>query len=1228
MPELSPKQRKITELRDCNILVSAAAGSGKTSVLVERIIKRITDDTDPIDIDRILVLTFTRAAAGEMRSRIADAIAKLIEDNPHDERLKRQAGLIYNAQINTIDSFCLNILSNNFTEIGLEPGFRVADEKEIKILEDQVLDETLEEVLGQREADDGDKIDGLTEFLDRFESKDNMRKIRNSISDVYKEADKAPFIEDYIEARRRDYEVSGSDELIKTPWFMEFYGDARQMLESAADKYRMLRELCSTSGPAEYLPMCDSDGEILDRLLNAKGYEELRKAAESGISWFRRPGKASCDPQTKEEACKLRDLYKDLINKVVSDYLSIPLDIQTECMQKTGKAVNALLDIVWLYHQRLSNIKREKGLLTFSDVEHMALRILLRKEGDTYVPTQVALDYRNVYRELMIDEYQDSNRTQEWLIHAISGEDEGIYDRFIVGDVKQSIYRFRNADPTLFMEKYTEYTPDTGDHVRIDLSMNYRSRQQVLSTVNAVFERIMDREIGGVDYDEANRLHYGGLFDDPQGEDPERESHYRSEIILTEYEKDSGLGKTAQEAHVLAMRIKKLIEEQVIFDLKTKEYRECRYRDIVVLMRSTPGDIDDMRHILEENGIPVHMPSKGGYFDTTEIVAVLNFLKILNNPYEEIALYGTLKSVFGGFDENEAAVIRLSGEGLYDGLKNLSRIYAELAEDTGKARIPEALNGFDTEEIRQLGLRVTHFLEQYNELRNIMPYTPVYKLIRMIFDRYDYVEYVSALPAGDRRKANVLALLGKAESYDSNGFGGIFDFCRYIEKMRKYDSDEGEAMTLGENENVVRIMTMHKSKGLEFPVCILAGLGRKLNFQDSKAEIVFHDRYGLALDHIDSGRRVKYRDMRKRFLVSRINRETISEELRIFYVAMTRAKEKLIMSAVIDPKEAEGPNICENSLDITERMKIDSFYKILKMTRGNDDWGGQCDVISHNAEDIEKTEANSLGNEGIRRETFPEKMTEVSPQDVDAANELKNKIMFKYTHKELENLYTKTSVSELKMAAIHEGLLKGDRYDIPDDFFKLHEEEAYIPSFAGEEKDKAPSGADVGSAFHRVMELVDFTDAEGLTEAGLDGQMEKHLKSGALLKEDYELVNKAKIVDFAGSDIGKRMKKAAAEGRLYKEKPFVLGISADRLDPTFPADETVMIQGIIDVFFIEDDHVVLLDYKTDSVREAGELTSRYKTQMDYYEEALRRILGKNVSERILYSFALEKAVNC
>ncbi len=1207
--ELSKTQQKIVDMRDHNILVSAAAGSGKTRVLVERILSRLRDHADPIDIDQILVLTYTRAAEGEMRDRIAKAIGEIIDNGEADEHMVRQAALVYNAQITTIDSFCLDILRNNFTQIGLEPGFKAAADEEISSLAEEALDEVLEEVLALKDP----QIDA---FLERFESKDNLRKIKESISATYSKALNAPFVEDYIEERRRDYDIDSAAELFASAWYKDLWQDVCDTIHGIDVRLGEFRDHVETFGPEEYLPICDSDSELVGRLVGAHDLTELAKMLATDISFATLPRKVSADNEVKEAAKALRELYKELIKDLAKRYADFEPNAVADMMKFTDKAVNGLMDVVLKYHECLEKKKRDKGLVTFSDMEHMALKILLVKENGKYVPTQVAKDYRGIYKELMIDEYQDSNYTQEWLIHSISGEDEGIFDRFMVGDIKQSIYRFRNADPSLFSSKYDSYSPDESeDRVRVDLSVNYRSRAEVLDTVNTVFERTFDRYMGGIEYGELHRLNYGGGYDDY----PVEGDACKSELMITGLSGEPGISREKQEACSIAARIKRLIKEQFIYDDEVKSMRRCRYKDIVILLRSMSYDVDEMRRTFEQEGIPVHVTSKSGFFDAGEITTVLNYLSIIDNPGKDIPMYGSMMSVFGGFDENDAACLKTLGmKNLYEAMKRLGD------SDIDPGEIFECVRGG----YAGLKARSADFIGRLQKYRDMVPYTPVYKLLRLIYSDSDYVDHVASLPAGEQKKANVLALLSKAEAFEHDGFRGIFDFNRYIERIHRYEADEGEVMTLDENADVVRIMTMHKSKGLEYPVCILAGLNKKFNMMDSREEVIFHEKYGIGLDYTDAAKRAKYRDLRRRYIADKISLDARSEEMRVLYVAMTRAKEKLIMSATVKDIEEDFKVFEGDPKDRLERKKCASFLDILRLSRGNDDWNGQCSLIPIYPENISTETIREYTNMDSDRTKLIAELTHVSDDDMRAADTMRSKIGYNYPHPELKELYTKTSVSELKMAAMKmHAFGTADSDDGAVELFEHRDTETYIPTFAGENA-KAMSGTAVGSAYHRVMELIDYCDTVDFDAYKLDTQMNGYIANGALLIQDYELIKKEKVTDFVNSPLGRRMSKAAGAGMLYREKPFVIGISAGRLNEEFPEEETVLIQGIIDAYFEEDGHIVLLDYKTDAVRTETELIDRYKTQLDYYEEALARLTGKPVSERLLYSFALEKTISC
>ncbi len=1276
MPNLSSEQREAVELRDCNILVSAAAGSGKTTILVERIIQRIKDEKEPVNIDEILVLTFTKAAAGEMRDRIATAIEKELLNNPEDEHMQKQSMLIYNAQITTIDSFCLSILKNNFAEIGLEPGFRLAKEAEMTFLTEDVLDETVEELLANRD------LENIDIFLNRFESKDNVNKIKQSILEAYKEADKAPFPEEYFDIHKRDYDVKDEADLCSKDWFIGLWDNITLDIKGAKQIAEELLNVLSLIGPEEYIANIESDIEFIEELENCGSYRELWDYFSKDIKW-QRLNKCSASDDLKLPAQDKRKLYKDLIDKIKKDYFSQSISNVIENMQETSKAVTALMEATKGFYHNLEAKKREMGLITFSDMEHMALKILLHKEEGEYLPTRAALEYRDMFKELMIDEYQDSNYIQEALIHSISGEDEGRFDRFMVGDIKQSIYRFRNANPELFVSKYLSYTKGTGDKRRIDLSKNYRSRTSVIDMVNTVFERIMDKDVGGVDYDADSRL-YCGIT-----EPLEHAASDRAELLIADANSVGEVRAEELESLMIAKRIKSLMQEYKVWDSKQEIFRACTYRDIVILVRSGGAFTDSLKRVMEEQGIPAYVTSKTGYFNTLEIVTLLNFLSVLNNPYNDTPLFGTMLSLFGEFDENEVASLKILCQGsLYEALK-----YGAEFDIEGILEEREELRVLDLRALKDKSIRLLKNIESY---RRLIPFTPINELLRLIINNSRYLEYMSALPMGNQRRANILMLLKKAASFEQEGFRGLFNFNRYIEKLHKYESDEGEVVTLDENADVVRIMTMHKSKGLEFPICILANLSKKMNRADERAEVIYHNKYGLGLNYIDYIHRAKYQDMRKKFIASAIHKDSLSEELRVLYVAMTRAKEKLIMTAVSDKLEEYGgdrvgasvvvngrnetslagsksangrgmsgaedesrggyeqetaeatetaetaetagltmgndSSVINRLLPRSMRLKISSYLDAITLAKEEDNWNNNCDTKIYTYDDLRDMEVV----EAVKsQELYEELRRYIEKADisvnVDSATDVKTTDLlehldFVYAHENLKNLYTKTSVSELKLKAINDGLLLSDTEEVSHELFATSDTEEYIPSFVKQELKEA-SGATRGSAYHRVMELMPFNKiTDEINIIKLDELMEEYLATGELLKEEYTLVDKEKICIFLHSDLGKRMIEAAKGEKLYLEQPFVLGISADRLSQEFPKEETILIQGIIDGYFIEDNQIILMDYKTDRVRLGKELVDKYRIQLDYYKEALERIAGLRVKEMLIYSFHLDSTI--
>ncbi len=1219
MANFNEEQLKVINTRGSSILVSAAAGSGKTTVLVERIIRRISDEKDPINIDELLVLTFTKAAAGEMRQRISAAIDEALQMDPDNEHLRRQEALVYNAKITTIDSFCLNLLKNNFAEIGLEPGFRTANENEMKFIMDEVLDETMEEILGSH------SIEYLDEFLGYFESKDNITKVKNIISETYAKACNAPFVEDYIDNRRYDYALDETGTLDEIQWARDYLAMMHTYLQGVLSSIEEFRTVIVNSGYDGYLATCDADEEVVKALLECESYAAMKKVAET-VSLPRLASIKGVDEEVRNAIKSKRESYKKVLDKKIFDVLKLYDDELTTRMEKTSHVINALMDAVSLYHNKLTEAKLKKNIVTFSDMEHMALKILLCKnEKGEYEPTQTALDYRLGFKEIMIDEYQDSNDTQEMMLSCLSSESENVYNRFIVGDMKQSIYRFRNAKPDIFRNKYDSYSKEAGaPYYRIDLSKNYRSRASVIECVNAVFEKMMAVDLGGIAYDEDSRLYTAGTF-------PETDMDTKATLMLVEQSPDSGDDKDALESMLIAQKINELIRTYKVCDKATGEMRECTYRDIVILLRGGSEYAENLYNTLTGAGIPAYVTSKSGYFDAVEIVDILNYLAILDNPSNDIPMFGALTGPFGTMDEEQVTLLHIlqPGNCLVEALNTV--------ELTSLEELIEKLPQIDSEKLAQLKNAVTVFLSAFNEYRKLVPYTPIHKLIRRLIKDNNYYTAIDSSPQGQQKHANVAMLLNKAQKFESDGFRGLFAFNRYIEKLHKYGYDDGDAAVLDENADVVRIMTMHKSKGLEFPVVILANLGKQLNLKDGDGDVIFHDRFGIGLKYIDAKRRSKMEDLRRKYISECIKADSIAEEIRILYVAMTRPKEKLIMTACVKDLEkvTQVSEACmpDNSgvskpLPYLERLSCGSFLDMIMKSRGHNDWNGQLALETYRYEDIVTGEVSDRVDDNVRKEQLGA-LIKKGKGDESLINRLRERADWRYGYEYLSKLYTKTSVSELKMASIHDELISGELESVPETFMQLHEQQQYVPDFIGETND-TPSGAMRGSAYHRVMELIPYATLkvdEDYTEAILDEHMNRMIAEGRIAAEGYALVNRSKICDFVNSKLGKRMIDAAKQGNLYLEQPFVLGIGADRLSKDYTSDETVLIQGIIDVFFIENGEAVLLDYKTDSVKNADELIKRYQTQLDYYDEAITRIMDIKVKERIIYSFSLGAVIS-
>lgn len=1242
------KQQQVIDERNCNLLVSAAAGSGKTAVLVERIVKMICDKEHPVDIDRLLVVTFTSAAAAEMRERVSNAINDRLSAEPENEHLQRQATLLHNAQITTIDSFCLSVLRNQFHTIGLDPGFRIGDEGEVKLLRADVLAEVLEEQYALENPE-------FLSAMDYFSTGSRDDAVEDIVGRLYDFAMSNPFPEEWLEQRRGDYSTRAAEEgarFEELPWVQELLEETARLVRDCAEKLREARRICEEpDGPYFYGELLEREEEMIEGLLDGcempeVNFDEL--AADFGALKFDRlPSKKddSVNVLKRELAKNLRTEAKETLNGLREAYFFQTREQILSRMQVCERAVGALIDLVLVFKEAYDAKKREKNLLDFDDVEHLALSVLVcRTEDGKTEPTQTALEYRSFFREIMIDEYQDSNLVQEYLLSAISGESEGRFNRFMVGDVKQSIYKFRLARPELFLEKYQQYAQEERQGQKtakkIDLHQNFRSRREVLESTNGVFAHMMGEAVGGIVYDDQAALHLGADYPEP-----EREGENDTELLLFQTgDKPDELSVKEQEAYGVAARIKELLRTFQVTRRGPEgvSLRKVSYRDIVILLRTTSGWDEVFKRVLEEQGIPVHMTSRTGYFAAGEVQELLHFLRVLDNPLQDIPLYGALHSWLGGFSDEEIALIRADGK--------------------REAYLYDALCRFPQQEAAQAQLtlreKAQSFCRMVDRYRRMASYLSVQELLQTILRETDYLHYVAVKPDGSKRRANVEMLLVRAAAYEKSSYFGLYHFLRYMEQLEKYEVDYGEAGLLDENADVVRLMSIHKSKGLEFPVCFVCGLSKRFQTRDSSAHLVVDMDAGIGVDYVNPELRVRGRDVRRKVIADKLRRDNLAEELRILYVAMTRAKEKLILTGTLKSAEKTAMSLLplrareELLLPYERFLSASSFLDLvlaaLAQNQCMDEFyeGGAVPVESGNPhyldqlffkvrllpweESVEEALEERLARDVLNRRLLLS--DEKRDTDAELMTYMSECFSYRYPHENLATLYTKTTVSELKKAGLHEA------EEAPAVLYEEEPVVPYLPRFI--KNDESVSGTQRGTSFHKVMELLDFAAFQKLTDMSREGtpsreetdgflqrELERMSAAGKLPEEYRAAVSAEKLALFLQSSAAARMARAAQNGRLHKEQPFVLGIPANRLKEEFPESETVLVQGIIDVFFEEEDGLVVLDYKTDAVKTAGELVQRYRVQLDYYAQALEQIYGRPVKEKIIYSFKLGREIS-
>lgn len=1195
----TPDQQKVIDLRNRNILVSAAAGSGKTAVLVERIITRLTKDASPIDVDQLLIVTFTEAAAAEMKERIRNAIEKALEAEPENAHLQRQSSLIHNAPITTIHSFCLSVIREYFHTIDLDPSFRIGEEGELKLLKRDVLEDVLEKWYQESSPE-------FIQFLESIATGKDDRKIEEVILQLYDYSRSYPNPEKWLKHCVDNYAIESEKEFEQSAFAKKILTYVQHILSDVEANLQCARAIClEEDGPRAYEETIESDLLLVKKIGETNSYHGKQQIfASMKLASLKANRDKSVDEEKIAQVKLLRDECKKAIEELKEDYFFDSVEAILCGMHAAKSNVAVLVDIVKEFAQEFSKKKQEKNIIDFNDMEHLALRILTIEEDGKLIPSTVAKEYQERFAEVMIDEYQDSNYIQESILTSVSTVSKGQPNIFMVGDVKQSIYRFRLSRPELFMEKYDSYSTEDAKKQRVDLSKNFRSRREVLESTNFIFKQIMMKAFGGIAYDDKAALYVGASYEDmPNNE---------TEICLVDAaDFPNGENKRELEALAVASKIKALVNTHQILDKKTGEYRKAGYRDIVVLTRSLKGWTDVFLKVFKQEDIPAYSASREGYFQTREIQMLLDYLRVLDNPLQDIPFVSTLTSPFARISDEELAQIKSEREEKYFYQKVIS--YVEHGKN-------DALR-------KKLGV----FVNQYDEFRSLVPYMGIHTLLFKIMEETGYRNYIAAMPSGEQREANLEMLIEKAVAFESTSYKGLFHFVRYIEQLQKYDVDYGEANIVDEGSDVVRIMSIHKSKGLEFPIVFVVGMNKAFNLQETRNSVVLHSELGAGVDFVDIEKRVKYPSLLKKMIQNEIEKESVAEELRVLYVAMTRAKEKLILSGVVSNLESVLRKYCnlDNCVElhlpytrvVKARKYLDWILPALYRNKAFDvvrdaykisgcAWNPlyqmevpvKVDLIEFS--DLLEEQKNELLKEYLTKEIL-ERWDTGKVYDLEMKGQLENQFGFAYTYMTASEMKPKMSVSELKKKAYME-----------EDESKEEEVYPLLPKFMQETT--GFDGAARGTAYHRVMELLDFQKDYSLD--ALEKDIQKMVSEKMLSKEEAEAVNRQDVLLFLTSSVGKRVKEASRAGKMRTEQPFVLGEQVE--------GEMVLIQGIIDVFFEEDGELVVLDYKTDRVQKASELVDRYRVQLEYYAKALENVTQKKVKEKIIYSFTLQEEILC
>ena len=1206
--EWTKEQKQAIEEKGSNILVAAAAGSGKTAVLVERIIKKVLKDG--IDIDKLLVVTFTNAAAAEMRERVLDAIYKKLDDNPNSEKLLRQITLLNKASICTIDSFCLDVVRNNFYELeNLSPNFRIADTTEIELLKQEVIEDLFERKYEEENEDFTKLIHTYTSYKDDTPLKDLILKIYNYIQSN-------PFPEKWLREKIEMFNI-GEDldkDFSDTVWGKVLLEEIKEDLTDAITSLESARKLLYDNKDLEgYLKIIEHDIDMLNNLkANLNNWDnayQINKVLEF-IKWS---GKR-IDSKEKEEAKNIRDSVKDNL-KVLDNILVCDSKTANRDIFDMYNILLKLENIILEFGEEFSKRKRDKNIVDFQDVEHFALKILIKEQDGKIEDTLVAKKYQEKYEEIAIDEYQDSNLVQEYILNSVSSKN----NIFMVGDVKQSIYKFRQAMPELFISKYKTYKnkeeKKEEDNLKIQLFKNFRSRENILYFTNLIFQDIMSDNLGDINYNEDEYLNLGADYKESKEnlnteidiidllEDEEenlKESYKENE----ENSEDERIEDVELEARFVANKIKELIDNKFqVWDRKKEKYRDISYKDIVILLRSTSNIASVYEQELLNLDLPVFSDSSQEYLESIEIETIMNLLKIIDNPMQDIPLVSVMRSYIGKFTDNDLVKIRLSDK-----------------FDNFYICMEKALVDVDSE----LKEKIKSFFDKLDMWRKEQEYLSLDELIWKIYWDTGYYNYCGLMPNGVLRQANLKMLFQKAKEYESSNFKGLYNFINFIDKIKTSSGDMGSAKLIGENDDVVRIMSIHKSKGLEFPVVFLSSTGKQFNFNDLKEDVLLHQDMGIGAKYIDYDMQIKYDTLSKRAIKDKILTETLSEEMRILYVALTRAKEKLFITGISKDIKKELEKIDAN-IERYEKQDNKINPILIKKCKKYLEW------ILYVYQYEKNFCKDKIDFNIYKKKELLTKFKKVDNEEIDVFNELEEKskaykndlsdikkiLEYKYKNILDTTIPTKTSVTALKDLSNKNNNVKIEEKE------EQREISFKEPNFLKNGKEEKITASKKGSLIHLCLQKLDINidyDLAKITNLLDELEMKKIITS-----KEKEAINVNKILEFTKSKIWEELKTAK---KIEKEKPFYINIKAKDIYNK-ETDENILVQGIIDLYYIDkDNNINLVDYKTDYIENGNEieLVNRYKEQLYLYKKALEQVYKKEVKNTYIYSVYLNKEI--